>query len=317
MIALMVLRRLILPILVFGGLAFVFFQKDAIYDWWRLRNYNPPAAISRLTDRAGFTDKAKHLFYINHPKLVSSKKSFQAACTQTEQTIVLGCYISPQLGITIYDVKDKRLNGVEEVTAAHEMLHAAYDRLSDKNRDKINKALNDYFKQELTDPRVKATIKSYQKTEPDDWVNEMHSVFATEIAYLPSSLESHFQQYFKNRGQVVKLSERYEDAFRSREAKARQLLKQLKNLESDISAVEADLKAEQADLSADRRSIDSQSEADAFNQRIQAYNAKVAHINSLVDRYNKLRLQYNELVLQSRELFNAINTKSVESQSTQ
>ena len=37
----------------------------------------------------------------------------------------------------IYNVNDERLNGLKEVTAAHEMLHAAYERLpeSDKKAD--------------------------------------------------------------------------------------------------------------------------------------------------------------------------------------
>ncbi|MBI4034308.1 hypothetical protein HY380_00240 [Candidatus Saccharibacteria bacterium] len=310
----MLFARMILKLLLTVLLALLIVlgwsKRDAVYDWWRLRGYDPPKTVVELAKHGTMTDKARHLFYINRPALIADKTKFQKACTKTEQTIVLGCYQSPQLGISIFDVRDKRLAGVEEVTAAHEMLHAAYDRLSSDERQQIDGWLNDFYKNDLKDQRIKKNIASYKKTEPKDIVNEMHSIFGTEVRQLPSNLEKYYQRYFGNRLKVVAYSEKYEAEFTAREQQAKEILTQLKSLEAQISQSQANLAAVRQQLEADRGSIDSQAEADAFNARVNAYNAEVANLNSLVDQYNSLRLQYNQLVLQQRQLLKAIDTRS-------
>jgi hypothetical protein len=102
---------------------------QAIEDWWNLRGYSPPAEIAKLAAEDTMTPKAQRLFYVNHPQLISDKAQFRQACPLSEQTIVLGCYYhiqgSIKEGIALSDITDNRLNGVEEVTAAHETLHSA------------------------------------------------------------------------------------------------------------------------------------------------------------------------------------------------
>jgi hypothetical protein len=78
---------------------------QAIEDWAKLHNYSPPAEIAKLVSEDTMTDKAQHLFYINHPELIGDKTQFRQACKQSEQTIVLGCYHSLEAGIAIYNVQ--------------------------------------------------------------------------------------------------------------------------------------------------------------------------------------------------------------------
>src|SRR5436190_8606187 len=117
-------------------LAFLNYQK--LYDWSRLRSYQPPPTVATLAVQDTMTEEAKHLFYVNHPELVGDVGTFRQNCTVAEQTIVLGCYQSGETGIYVYDVKDPRLSGVEQVTAAHEMLHGAYERLSAKEKVQVD-----------------------------------------------------------------------------------------------------------------------------------------------------------------------------------
>lgn len=306
--------RILLPILVIGGFLWAWADRNAIYDWWQLRDYTPPTSIAALAKNGTMTASAKHIFYVNHPELINKKSAFQQACTQTEQTIILGCYHSTQRGIDIFNVTDKRLDGIEEVTAAHEMLHAAYDRLDKGTKASINRQLMDYYKYKLDDQRIKNTINSYKKTEPDDLVNEMHSIFATEIANLPSPLEKYYQRYFSDRAQVVRYSQQYEQAFTSREDQAKVLLTQLKSLEVQIRSLEAQLFTQKQGLDADRGNIQSQSQANAYNSRVRDYNAQVGQLNQLVNQYNNLRNQYNSLVLQEQELIKAIDTRSLKTE---
>lgn len=303
--------KTLLPIFLIAAFIIAVVEKQALYDWWQLRGYTPPASISQLSSEDTMTLQAKHDFYVNHPQLVSDKTQFQQDCTQTEKTIVLGCYIGGQRGIYIFAVSESKLAGVEQVTAAHEMLHAAYDRLDNKTKTQVDGWLQDYYQHDLKDKRIIATIAAYKKSEPNDVVNEMHSVFGTEISNLPTPLENYYKRYFTNRQKVTVFSDNYEAAFTSLQNQANSLLSQLTSLKNQIQTLRAQLLSEQQSLDSDRNNISTQSQADDFNARVRAYNSQVEYLNSLVAQYNSLRDQYNSLVIQQQQLFNAINTQSV------
>jgi hypothetical protein len=303
---------------------------QAIEDWWKLRSYTPPDSISRLASEDTMTDKARHLFYVNHPQLIGDKAQFNAACPQSEQTIVLGCYYNSgsilNEGIAIFDVSDSRLAGVEEVTAAHETLHAAYQRLSSKDKDYINNLLVNYYNTGLTDDRVKATIESYKKTEPNDVINEMHSVFGTEVPQLPQPLENYYRQYFSNRQAITNFSDQYESVFAQNKASLDGLKSQIEELKSELTSDKIAIENEQNSLIAESSRMQNllsggktqqyNSAVPAYNSRvvrlkslISAYNAKVAHVNSLVE-------QYNALAYAQEGLYNSLDTR-VQTQTAQ
>src|SRR5688500_6829178 len=80
-----------------------FLQRQAIYDWWRLRGYTPPARISALADQTTMNASTRRLFYVYHPEL-DDAATFNNHCREkSEQTIVLGCYVSNR-GIYLFDV---------------------------------------------------------------------------------------------------------------------------------------------------------------------------------------------------------------------
>ncbi len=116
----------------------IYLNAQALSDWWQLRGYSPPATVTSLAAQDTMTSYATHVFYVNRPDIESNASQFRNECQETEKTIVLGCYHSNQEGIFVYNVQDSRLAGVEQVTAAHEMLHAAYDRLSSKDRNYVD-----------------------------------------------------------------------------------------------------------------------------------------------------------------------------------
>jgi hypothetical protein len=105
-------RRLGVPVLlVLVVLLFLAVRHPyAIPDWFRLRGYEPGAVITAIADATAMTDKAKHLFFINHPQL-QDKAAFRQSCPQyDEQTIVIGCYAAGQRGIFILRVNDYTLH---------------------------------------------------------------------------------------------------------------------------------------------------------------------------------------------------------------
>jgi hypothetical protein len=292
-----------------------------ISDYWRLQSYQAPAAISKIAREDAMTDYGRRIFYVNQPE-ITAKSDFSSKCpsARAEQTIVLGCYQSNQAGIYVLDVTDQRLDGVEQVTAAHEMLHAAYDRLSIKQRDQVNAMLEDYYKNDLHDDRILKTIDAYKKTEPNDVVNEMHSIFGTEIAHLPAPLEAHYKKYFTNRSQVATLAARYQSEFTSRQDALSAYDTRLTAMRTQIDVAKADLKARQTDIDQQQKNLVAlKSSGDiagynaaipAFNAQVDAFNAQVQQVKDLVSQYNQLVATRNAVALEENQLVKDLSNET-------
>lgn len=296
-------RFFLLLLLILLGVTW--WQRQAITDWIRLYGYTPPPAIAQLAQQTTMTDRAKHLFYLNKP-IISGKSQFGQYCKEQEQAIVLGCYHSDEDGIFLLRIdSSSQLHGVMQVTAAHEMLHAAYDRLSASQRTKIDQELQDFYDHGLQDKSVKAEIASYKKTEPHAVVNEMHSIFGTEVSHLPADLEQYYTEYFTNRQAVVAQARQYQQAFRSREQAVDRYDTQLARLKQQIGQHQTELLQQAASL----KQRNHQMQAQRQRGDIAGYNAAVPGYNQAVDEFNNLLAtakqeiaQYNEIVKQRNAL---------------
>lgn len=314
------LRRLVfltVLLLVGTGLAS---QRQQLYDYSQLRNYKAPNEVASLANQDGMTPYARKIYYVNHP-MITSGSNFIQACPNNggEKTIVLGCYRGGQRGIVLLGVGDPLLNGVEQVTAAHEMLHAAYDRLSASERTKVDAMLQDYYQHKLHDTRLLAIIDAYKLSEPNDVVNEMHSVFGTEISQLPKPLEQYYQRYFTNRSQVTGYAAQYQAEFTNRQTIVAQDDVQLASLKVEIDATIADLQsklavinARQADLSR-LRSDDVyayNAGVPAYNRLVDSYNNEARSLQASITRYNQLVASRNAVALEVDQLAKELSSSA-------
>lgn len=289
----------LVALLVFGSVATT--ERQNLYDWWALRNYQPPASIVQLANETTMDAYARKVFYVNHPA-IDDKTTFNKQCPDNggEKTVVLGCYHPNQKGIFLLQVSDKRLNGVEEVTAAHETLHAIYDRLSSRERNYVDGLLMNYYQHDLHDPRILATIAAYKQSEPHDWVNEMHSVFGTEVAQLPAPLEQYYKQYFTNRQKIAAYAAQYEAAFTSRKAQVTKDDTTLASMRATITGDEAMLTEQNKTITNDQARLEqlkNNGDYNTFNAGISSFNSEVDNYNALVGTTRNLITQYNQLVV--------------------
>lgn len=295
----------------------LFLQSQKVADWWKLRDYKPSAAIAQLAHDTTMTDQAQHLFYINHPS-VASKQSFAKSCPSGgEKTIVLGCYKGNQTGIYMLAVTDDRLHGVEQVTAAHEMLHAAYERLSKGDKEEVDSLLQNFYRHDLRDQRIKDILKTYEKSEPGQQLNEMHSIFGTEIAKLPGPLENYYKRYFSDRSKVARYANRYQAVFTTRQETIKKDDEQLAAWKKQISNNEATLKQQQSDLERMKSQMDSyksSGKSAAYNALVPTYNIQIESFNQLlaqakifIERYNKLVEQRNSIAVEAQQLEKALS----------
>lgn len=313
------LSNVIILLIWFGALALVALNRQTIIDWWKLRGYKAPAPIAALASQTTMNDYGRKVFYVNRPAL-QAKTDFIKSCysdaANEEKTIVLGCYHGNQNGIYLLSVTDPRLDGVQQVTAAHEMLHGAYDRLSRDERRRIDGLLNNYYAT-LQDKRILGTIDAYKTSEPNDVTNEMHSIFGTEVAVLPPELENYYKRYFKNRAQVVAFASKYQAVFTSRQAQLKQYKAQLEALKSRIDSGQADLEARQREIEtrqADLEQFRQSGNAAAYNGAVSSYNSQVDSYNyaievlrTLISQYNQLVAQHNALAQEQGQLMNELD----------
>ncbi|HSH18603.1 MAG TPA: hypothetical protein VK978_04425 [Candidatus Saccharimonadales bacterium] len=309
---------ILLVVLVVGAVLALNLQ--ALRDYARLRGYEPSATVAALADQTTMTDEARKLFYVNHPVL-ADRSHFSGQCTSRgEQTIVLGCYKPVDRGIFLFDVQDERLDGVEQVTAAHEMLHAAYDRLSGRERDAIDVQLQNFYNERIknTDERLRGTIAAYEKSEPNDVSNEMHSIFATEVAELPDELESYYKRYFQDRSKVIAYADTYRSEFTARQEKVRLYDLQLMSIKDRINANKAELQERETDIRSTQQQLEEyrqQDDIETYNSLVPIYNARVEGYNQLVRTvqrdiatYNRLVTERNQVASQVKELTESISS---------
>lgn len=236
------------------GLAvWIFFNHQFVIDRLAVWQYRPTPAIEALVDRARFAGDGEFYFYASQPRLSSREEFNQQCVNQEDHAVILGCYAVQR--IYVYDVQDERLNGVREVTAAHEMLHAAYDRLSESERERVGALLE--AEVATADPALLERLEVYNSLGQAERTNELHSIIATEVEDISDELEAYYARYFTDRHAVVALFHSYESVFRELQIQQEAIMAELNELVADI------------------------------NSRTAAYNQAITALDSEVEAFNR------------------------------
>lgn len=286
-----------------------------IHDWYVLRSYEPPAEVEILADRTGMSDKGRQLFYVHDPQILAAEE-FNTACPDREASVVLGCYDGRY--VYVFDVTNQKLDGVREITAAHEMLHAVYARLNESDKQELISWLN-VAKADISNQRIKNVISSYKDLNIDDLNNELHSIIGTEVRDLPEFLEDHYGQYFSDRLKLIDISERYESVFTEIQSQIKDYDDQLAGLSLNIRLKERNLEIEAEQLNGLRQRLEvhlQNNQTNDYNQLVPIYNNAVNNYNSLVaslkasiNQYNQIVSLRNQLGVEQNDLVKSIDSR--------
>lgn len=303
--------RLLLSVLLLLVAVAVFMNRQALLDQYMVWQYQPSSEMISIVGKAELSDKGTHLFYASHPQLLN-RDGFNEACRSvaTEQTAVLGCYTGSR--IYLFDIDNEKLVGIKEVTAAHEMLHVAYQRLSVKEKSRIHVLLEQQA-QALGDDtgRIEELMAEYAKTEPGERLNELHSIIGSEVRSLSPELESYYGQYFSDRGALVTLAERYQSVFTELKSRQESLVADIDSLADQIENRSATYRRNLQVLSSDIESFNARAGSGSMTRA--QYDAERA---GLEVRQTALRRDYNAIQLlieeydSKRSELAAINTES-------
>lgn len=293
-----------------------------IMDWWQLRSYTAPPVVTAFANDTAMSDYGRRLLYVNRPRL-DEKEAFNNDCSdrvkpEPDGTYVLGCY-DPRKGIFILRVTDQRLEGVEGVTAAHEMLHAAYARLSRSEKNQVNGWLAAAVTR-LHDDRINKTLDGYKALDANI-SNETHSILATEVRDVGPELENYYRRYFTDRSKVVALTEQYDQVFTDIKTKVATYNVKLAELKSAIDTAQNALDSEYLSITAKKnqmdRDLDSQNypaynaAVPGYNNAVRRYNGEVSDLQAKIDTYNTLVREFNSVALDQHKLIEAINSKAI------
>lgn len=310
--------NVVLLFVLVGALIYGATNSRQILDYIALRNYDAPTKVVELANSTTMNDKTRNVFYVNKPRL-QNKQEFKNSCTEQEQTIVLGCYINNQ-GIYLLVVEDPRLSGILEVTAAHEVLHAMYERLSDEERQNVDNMTQEFFAK-LDNPRIKTNVENYRSKDASIVPNELHSILASEVRNLSPELESYYSKYFNNRKAIVDFSEKYEKTFTDIENQVKAYDVQLKALKSELDSQESQINNLNSQIEDERQKLDAlaaQGRIEEYNSGVEGFNSLIRTFNSIIrsrqanaEEYNRIVDEYNKLALIEADLVQQLKTDDV------
>lgn len=205
-IVLVVVLVVVLIIVFFANLDYAFMR-----DQNKASEFKPSPEIEALVSRMNLTDRGRTILYASSPQL-KGKAAFNGTCGRDgdPDSYVAGCYYvindeeyidiynsgkdATELQHSYYDYANSKI-----VTLAHEMMHAVYSRVSDSDKEWIEIELNKIYS---SNSSLRSELSKYPSSEKFD---ELYVRVATEMYGIPSNLEKHYSQYFKDRQFIAKL----------------------------------------------------------------------------------------------------------------
>jgi hypothetical protein len=310
---------LVITLVSVGVALLLLMNRQVIIDRVTVWQYEPSAQVQSFATRAGMSDTGEFYFFASRP-LLNNQQEFNKNCPNSEpQTAILGCYAAQR--IYIYDVPTGKLKGIRTVTAAHEMLHAVYERFDENERQRINSLLETEYNKLKSDTKLAERMAYYAKTEPGERSNELFAIIGTEVPEIGSELEAYYRHYFDDRQKVVSLHAGYQSVFNQLQTRAEQLKKQLDSLrvsiEQNSDAYNDQVTQLNGDIlsfneRADNEGFESQSEFDqersSLLARADQLDAYRNRINDDIAEFDALQDELASIASQSDALNRSINS---------
>ena len=311
-------------VLLLAGVAgFALMHRQEIRDHFTALGFDPAPRITEIKRELGLTPAGERVFLATQPTIDGSQH-FNEQCSEvdhSEHGHVLGCFTADR--IHLFGVTDERVQGIVEVTAAHELLHATYSRMGEGDRAALAPKLRAVYEDLAEDdPRLRERMQVYEHLPDAAFANELHSVLGTEARDLPDWLERHYAQWFDDRDALVDTFEAYHSVFVDLQQQAENLESEMTTLRRDIETRKAAYDEEvrrfnddAADFSARNERYEFSDDPDEFD-RIQAELAErretlegtLETLQADIDRYNGLGEQLKELGEISSELDQQLNS---------
>ena len=298
--------------------ATVVLNRQWIDDYMRGFGYEPEGEMGRIMKDLELTGRGEFLFRAARPEL-SLQDEFNAVCRSVldEEIAVLGCYTGDN--IYVYNIDSAELDGIRELTTAHELLHAMWARMSESERS----ALSDVLKQTLEKNRnvLGEELEIYDAEQRQE---ELFVRAGTEVADLPVELEKVYGGIFSDQDMIVSFYNKYIGVFRAMEAEMNELESQMQGIQTQIDSLSVEYEQRVDALNVEIDSFNScaetagcfESDGEFYARRAVLMNEQTVlegmygQINGLIDQYNGLVEKYNADVTRTEKLNQMMNSNS-------
>ena len=298
-----------------GVLAFLGFQR--LVDQYTVWTFRPSESVSTLIGSSQLTEEGRFIFLASKPVIESSGIFASSCASNQEGSGILGCYLPQDRSIHLFAVTEPRLAGLTDVVAAHEMLHAAWDRLPTAEQQQLVPLLEREASKLGGDPAFQARLDYYAKNEPGQRDNELHSIIGTEIASISPELEAHYAKWLGNRQALVQLQGKTNAVFSDLEKRSTDLSTTMDALQATIKDEYASYTSGYAQLNADIRRFNSRTDfttqrqvdvaQGALETRRTSLDARYAVILAKTAEYNRNLAEMKALSEQTAGLNSALN----------
>ncbi len=309
--------KTIIWVIFLGSVAFAIINFQAIKDFYFSTTFSPSNEISEIDQKLDLTDKGHRIFFASSPTINTAEDFNQNCKSAGEDISTLGCYNGQR--IYIYNIESDELDGIKESTAAHELLHAIWQRLSTADKENLMPTLESIY--EKSSEEFKKSLKTYEESAKTE---EIYVRSATQIKDLPENLEKHYAEYFNNQDKIVEFYDSYIAPFNAIE-------KETEALQTELNTIMTTIEQKRADY---------ESRSDAFSTAVNEFNncasnagcfasnyafstrrsellTEQASLNELLDSinvdielYNAKVEEYNVRVIHGNELNRIINSTS-------
>ena len=308
-----------LSIIVIGFAGWLFLNRQNVLDQLSVWSFEPSSSIKALDEKVQFTNRGKFIFYATKP-IVANASEFNGECPRQEAgSPILGCYTTEDR-IYVFDIDNPQLEGMKEVTAAHEMLHAVWERMSADEQAKIGALLTAAYEKNANEA-LRERMAYYQRNEPDALTNELHSILGTEVSTLGSELENYYAKYFKDRQVILAMHDKYDAVYTGLNKQAETLYADMQSLSKSIEERSTTYGTQVSQLGSSiagfnqRANSGNFSSASAFNseraalvRRSNQLEADRAAINNDITKYEGMYTQYQALASQIEVLNDSVDS---------
>ena len=290
------------------GALWVVENQRMIKDQLVAHQFETPENISSYIDQAGLSDQGSLYLRTSLPRVVPAYE-FDRYCTRNEPGIgVLGCYTTRDSRIYLYDVTDPRLESIEPVVAAHEMLHAVWFRETTEEQNALAPLLEEAYAALGPDHPLIERMASYEADNPASRLPELYSIIGTEIREIPEALEAHYAEYFANRALVVDLADRVYRVFDTLQAELEQLSNELSSRNAEIEGLRFTYEETSRVLAGDIVAFNEKASTPGAFPSKSLFEATRAELVTRQERLESMRITLQTKITEYNERLEELNT---------
>lgn len=313
----LIITLVLIGVIVCLGIAFG--SLTAISDVIKGSKYQPDAEMARVIENDQFTKSGERILRATYPELESASDFNQHCYSGAErESSVLGCYSSDR--IYVYDIDNAELDGIKETVLAHELLHAVWNRMSDKEQKALYADLESTYKAHSNEMSEHMTQYSQ-----DEYYDELHSIIGSQLSEsdMTDALRKHYAKYFTSQNLIAKYYNSYNAKFKALEQKAEELSAQIEQYKVEVETLTSQYNTAYETLVADVEDFNARAnrpngfynraQFDAERSQLLARQENLDQmydqLSELINTTNALVEQYNNNAIQIGDLYDSVNSR--------